>query len=88
MELRFRDSFNRDLRQLTDKKLKEKIGAAINDAGKAANITQLKNLKKLKGHPEAYRIRVGDYRIGIFIEGKNIEFTRCLHRTEIYRFFP
>ncbi|MGH2412635.1 MAG: type II toxin-antitoxin system RelE family toxin, partial [Microcystaceae cyanobacterium] len=36
----------------------------------------------------AYRIRLGDYRIGLFIEGKTVTFARVLHRKEIYRYFP
>lgn len=46
------------------------------------------NLKKLKGGGNYYRIRVGEYRIGIIVEGDAITFVRCLHRKEIYRYFP
>lgn len=52
------------------------------------SIEQIRNLKKLKEGENAYRIRVGDYRIGIFIEGDTITFARILHRREIYRYFP
>jgi mRNA interferase RelE/StbE len=31
---------------------------------------------------------VGDYRIGISVEGDEVEFVRCLHRRDIYRYFP
>lgn len=87
MEVKFRDSFNRDIKTL-DKKLKSKIESVIINAENAEKITQLGNLKKLKGHPTAYRLRIGDYRIGLFIKGNVIEFTRCLHRRDMYRYFP
>lgn len=46
------------------------------------------NLKKLKGEDNAYRIRVGDYRVGFFWDGETIKFARVLHRKDIYRHFP
>ncbi|MFM6132470.1 MAG: type II toxin-antitoxin system RelE/ParE family toxin [Sphaerospermopsis kisseleviana] len=52
------------------------------------NLKEISNLKKLKGDDNAYRIRVGDYRIGFFLEGDTITFARVLHRREFYRYFP
>jgi len=46
------------------------------------------NLTKLSGSSGFYRIRVGDYRIGIAVEEDEVEFVRCLHRRDIYRYFP
>ena len=48
----------------------------------------IKNFKKLKGYKNAYRIKIGDYRIGVFIENKIVEFARVVHRKDIYRVFP
>lgn len=46
-------------------------------------------MKKLSGGSgDYYRLRVGDYRIGLEIEGEIIVFVRCLHRRDIYRYFP
>ena len=46
------------------------------------------NLKKLKGDDNAYRLRVGDYRIGFYFDGDTVTFARVLHRKDIYRYFP
>ncbi|MCP3962949.1 MAG: type II toxin-antitoxin system RelE/ParE family toxin [bacterium] len=35
-----------------------------------------------------YRFRIGDYRIGVAIEGSEVVLVRCLHRREVYRYFP
>ncbi|NPA92437.1 MAG: type II toxin-antitoxin system RelE/ParE family toxin, partial [Chloroflexi bacterium] len=35
-----------------------------------------------------YRIRLGDYRLGLEIEGDTVVFVRFLHRRDIYRYFP
>ena len=42
----------------------------------------------MKGEASAYRIRVGSYRIGVFITATTLTFSRVLHRREIYRYFP
>lgn len=52
------------------------------------NFNDLVGIKRLKSNSNAYRIRVGDYRIGFFCDGEIITFARVLHRREIYRYFP
>jgi mRNA-degrading endonuclease RelE of RelBE toxin-antitoxin system len=52
------------------------------------NITEIKNIKKIKGTSNAYRIRIGDYRIGVFLNNETISFSRVLHLKEVYRYFP
>jgi mRNA interferase RelE/StbE len=54
----------------------------------AETLAEIPNLKKLQGFKSAYRIRIGDYRIGIFIDGNTIQFARVLNRKEIYKYFP
>jgi len=46
--------------------------------------------QKLRGYRSYYRIRVGDYRIGLRLNFDRpvIEFRRVLHRRRIYRLFP
>lgn len=55
---------------------------------KFTDLTDIKNIKKLQGYENAYRIKVGDYRIGIIYQNETITFWRVLHRKEIYRYFP
>ncbi len=47
---------------------------------KLDTFTDIKNLKKLQGYENAYRIRVGDHRIGIIFQNGTITFCRVLHR--------
>ena len=42
----------------------------------------------MQGYSNRYRIRVGDYRIGIEISDNTVEVIRTLHRKEFYRYFP
>ncbi|MCB0192582.1 MAG: type II toxin-antitoxin system RelE/ParE family toxin [Anaerolineae bacterium] len=47
-------------------------------------------VQKLTGYREYYKIRFGNYRVGLRIDVSNriVEFRRVLHRREIYRKFP
>ena len=54
---------------------------------KAETSDQIPSLKRLKG-AKAYRIRIGDYRIGVLIEENTVEFISVGHRKEFYQTFP
>ncbi|WP_066383907.1 type II toxin-antitoxin system RelE family toxin [Anabaena sp. CA = ATCC 33047] len=47
-------------------------------------------LQKMKGYEDKYKIRVGDYRIGIAVdkETQTLICQRVAHRKDIYRIFP
>jgi len=49
---------------------------------------QIPHFSKLEGYDQYYRIRIGDYRIGVKIEDDTFIFMCALHRKEIYRYFP
>jgi len=40
------------------------------------------------GGDRYYRIKIGDYRIGMTVEGNLVTLVRFLHRKDIYRYFP
>jgi mRNA interferase RelE/StbE len=88
MECRFRSSFLKDISKIKDKNILDSIKEAIENIEEADSIKDIKHLKKMKDCKDAFRVRVNDYRIGIFIEGNKVEFNRVLHRREIYRYFP
>jgi mRNA interferase RelE/StbE len=46
------------------------------------------SLSKMGAARNAYRIRLGDYRVGFYLEGDSIILSRILNRKEIYRYFP
>ena len=88
MQVTFRSSFLRDLKKIKDQRLLDRIAQAIESVEQATDLQDLSDLKKLSGFHDLYRIRVGDYRLGISLADGAIEFVRCLSRKEIYRFFP
>ncbi|MGB5961223.1 MAG: type II toxin-antitoxin system RelE/ParE family toxin [Coleofasciculaceae cyanobacterium] len=88
MEVEFRKSFEKDLSKLRDKDLLTRIKAVILEIEDAEIFEDMSNVKKLKAEGDYYRIRVGDYRIGILINNDVVVFVRVLHRKEVYRYFP
>ncbi len=78
----------RDLKKIQDEALRRRVKETIEKVEAAETLRELPNLTKLSGTSGFYRIRVGDYRIGIAVEGDEVEFVRCLHRRDIYRYFP
>ena len=51
-------------------------------------LSEIKNLKKMQGFLNCYRIKIGDYRIGLYFENNIVELVRLAHRKEIYKLFP
>ena len=88
MKLRYLKSFLRDLEKLKDNKTKQQIKAQIEQIKSAEKQSEITQLKKIKGHPYAYRIRIGNYRMGLFIEKDVVTFVRFVKRNDIYKLFP
>lgn len=88
MNIKFRKSFEKDLSKIRDKELLKRIRAVIEEAETINSMTDLNNVKKLKAEGDYYRIRVGEYRIGLSVGEDAVVFARVLHRKDIYRYFP
>ena len=88
MKIQFRASFAKDLRSIKNKDLLNRIKETIEQVEKALTPQDITNLKKLRGGINYYRLRVGEYRIGLTIKSDTVTFVRCLNRKEIYRYFP
>lgn len=68
VETYFRRSFARDLKKIRDDSLRRRIKEAVEQVEAASSLHEIPNLTKLSGSSGFYRIRVGDYRIGIAVE--------------------
>lgn len=111
MKLRFERSFEKDLDKINDKKMLQRVQDVLAEIEYAVSqvkvkneIPRIRNMEKLEGYTNAYRIRIGDYRLGTVIESEEVlteiegieasveeEFftlIRILHRKEIYKKFP
>lgn len=88
MKVEFRKSFEKDLGNILDETLLQRIKAVIEEVENAENLGNVSSIKKLKADGDYYRIRVGDYRIGITVSENVVIFVRVLHRKDVYRYFP
>jgi mRNA interferase RelE/StbE len=89
MKTEYKPTFVKDLKRLKSTENFQQIKRLIfEEIPSIETLDEIINLKRLRGNENAYRIRVGDYRIGFLLEGDTISFQRVLHRREIYRYFP
>ena len=88
MEYKFEKAFVKDFKNLKNKSLAKAILECIKKVSEAQTIKDIPNLKKIIGNKSAYRLRVGDYRIGLMIENNQVIFVAFAHRKDIYRHFP
>ena len=88
MRVEFLQKFNRDIERVQITSVKIALRNIIEKAEAARTLNEIPNLKKLKGFRNAFRIRIGEYRLGIFIEKSTITFVRLVHRKDIYKVFP
>jgi mRNA interferase RelE/StbE len=89
MQVIFDRSFSKSLDRLNDKEIRNKIEQVIIEVELADSLTHITNLKKMQGFKTFYRIRIGDYRIGVELESPaTLRFIIVLHRKDIYKKFP
>jgi mRNA interferase RelE/StbE len=89
MIVEFDKSFEKSLDKIRNKLLFQKIKKVIIQSEKAGSISELSNIKKLTGYKTYYRIRIGEYRIGIDkISDNTVRFIIVAHRKDIYNLFP
>jgi mRNA interferase RelE/StbE len=67
LNVEFRSSFARDLKRIRDRDLRRRVGEIIELVERVQSLQEVENIKKLRGGDCCYRIRVGDYRIGLLV---------------------
>ena len=88
MRLDIRPSFNRDLRRIRDRDVRQRLSSKIEEIESASNLAQVTNVAKMEGYDNHYRIRIGDCRLGIAVDGDVVVLQRFGHRRDFYRGFP
>jgi mRNA interferase RelE/StbE len=88
VKVEFKESFAKDLKGIKDKGLLKRVKDLIEVVEKADSLVNTPNLKKLKGGGNYFRLRVGDYWVGISLKNDTVIFVRFLNRKDIYKYFP
>lgn len=84
----FYTSFERDLKKIRDKSIAQAVKDFIELTVLCKSPSEIPHLVKIKGHRTAYRFRINNYRIGLFIEDDTLYFSAFDHRKNIYKRFP
>jgi len=89
MIVEFDKSFSKSLDKIKNPSILQRTEKTILKLEKAYSLKDIKNLKKLSGFKNYYRIRVGDYRIGVEqIDNNTLRLIIIAHRKDIYKKFP
>jgi mRNA interferase RelE/StbE len=89
MKLLYGKRFSKDLDAIRhEAKVKKNLLELIEQIKETDSLANLKGVRKIEGYQNYFRIKVGNYRLGIKLTKKRIELIRFLHRKEIYRRFP
>ena len=91
MQTLIKPAFKRDLSRLLDPAARRRARRAVATIQAAPALSAIPNLRRLRGGgggPHHYRMRVGNYRLALTLDGDVAILERYLHRREIYRRFP
>ena len=88
MQIEITRKFQKQIDDCKDKRIKLKVLGIIQAVIMSEHMNGFTNLKKLTGYKNSFRIRLGNYRIGILIDNKTVIFAAFDHRSDIYKYFP
>jgi mRNA interferase RelE/StbE len=88
VKIAFTTRFSKDLSKIKQLAVREAVGGLIDTVKSAQSLSDIPHLKKLQGADDAYRLRVGDYRIGCWYREHTLIFARIADRKDLYRMFP
>jgi len=84
----FTQKFKKQVDSCKDKRIRKKLLLVFEEVASAKNLSAVKSIKKLQGAKNCYRIRIGDFRIGIMLDQETVIFAAFDHRADIYKYFP
>jgi mRNA interferase RelE/StbE len=82
-------TFLKDLSKVFPAKRRKQIEKFVfEDLPELSSIENAGNIEQMTGFKNYYKVRCGDFRVGIIRKNNTIELLRVLNRKEIYKFFP
>jgi mRNA interferase RelE/StbE len=88
MEVIITKKFEKYIDKINDKPTLIKTEKIIHAFQAATKWQDIPNIKPMVGFKNFYRIRIGDFRIGIEIQGEKVFFLVLAKRNDIYYLFP
>ncbi len=88
MQVEYRKKFLKQLADLSAS-VRTKIEQFVfEDLAQANSIFELGKIEKMQGYDGFYKVRFGDYRVGLIVKDDAVIVATVMHRKEIYKFFP
>ncbi len=88
MKVEYRKRFLKELSRIPSPIRKEIEAFVFEELLKYNTLFECKKVEQLKNYTGFYKVRFGDYRLGIRKDNETIILERALHRKDIYRYFP
>ena len=88
MKVEFHRSFERDIRKIRDRTVLDRLRATILAVENADDLESVPGVKPMQGYAGYFRLRIGDFRLGIKRTDGGVRVIRFRSRGEIYRKFP
>ena len=89
MKVESSSRFIRDIRRISAPALARRVNQKIAEIEAAASIRDVSNVRRLNTPSGMhYRVRIGDYRLGITVDGEAAVLVAFGPRDDIYRRFP
>ena len=81
--------FDKQVFKIKDRTVKFRLKKIIEKVAEAKNLDEISNIMPIVGYPGYYRIKFGDFRVGISIEDNTVWFLYFGKRDEsTYKKFP
>ncbi len=88
MNIILTQSFQKAFRKL-DPTIQKRVLVIVREVESAESLQEVNSVKPMSGYPNYYRIREGNYRVGIFITlDGSLEFQDVGPRGDFYKSFP
>ena len=82
MKVHFERSFAKDIKKIYGKAMQSKLKKLIQEIESASHLPNVADVKKMEGYERFYRIRIGDYRIGLEWEAAYLADHGQTHRAD------
>lgn len=88
MKVEFKKKFLKELSKLPSENAEVIEDFVFDVLPNYETLEEIGKIEKMKGYKNYFKIRFGDYRVGIKRENEVIVIETVKHRREIYKFFP
>ena len=88
MKVQATRQFDAALERLKNPRLEGRVLEVIENLEAASTLKDVPQIKKLQGYKTAFRIRLGDFRLGFHYDGDFVTLDFIGLRKDFYRHFP